>query len=683
MVFICGGLGIILHLAWVACLFFIMDEQSVPVHSVPVSDTVHLPLPVPETTAIATMVQPTCTLVQEHDSDCPQRAQCIVKRFQKRASAQPTPSLEQSASPPSVDAFQQAVDTFISGTDSASFQLPGPEGPLLPPSPSYDADFEWIASVDRIDEPASSGDTSGADSWHLLSGTSVTSPTVADAVPEWELSPLRTGRLLFDTSPAGALPIAASFTQEAQVDSMHPSQLSPTIPDAPSISGKPLARPATLRVETSRAKSLHSHPVRTSQHARLRPVVHLKASVGNPVACPKPRPLPSARGAYASYPSLTTSWGKQAEGATSKSSPHVKAPVGMDTSFPLPSAARLLGAATGSQKRSVSFIPETSSGSSNKVIKHSDVHSQHWTRALHLWCELCELTSACSRLLQDILHSDNRHALLEQLLRRVSDNTALRYIAVLWQLFTTVKDLELEISSLSQVQLVDAIHTLQRSRSHHASLHSLNVLKAIRWFASTVQPDGFPSLYQGLFHSKAWQSSSMRKEAIPLPLAFVLWLETELVFERLSRPEAVFAGSVLLCIWCSLRFSDAQHVRLEQFFIGFDSIRSISYRTKSRKFMPFGCIFGGLYRLPSNHSWLFHWLSAMEHALELNSSSAAAPDYIFFGFDGASVRPLSYAEALVRLRRMLDMWGGITSLQTLQYTLHSMKVTLLAFFRPA
>ena len=92
MVFICGGLGIILHLAWLACLFFIMDEQSVPVHSVPVSNTVHLPLPVPETTPIATMVQPTCTLVQEHESDCPHRAQCIVKRFQKRVSTQPTPS---------------------------------------------------------------------------------------------------------------------------------------------------------------------------------------------------------------------------------------------------------------------------------------------------------------------------------------------------------------------------------------------------------------------------------------------------------------------------------------------------------------------------------------------------------------------------------------------------------------
>ena len=65
MVFICGGLGIILHLAWLACLFFIMDEQSVPVHSVPVSDTVHLHLPVPELSDVAAMVQSTDALVQD------------------------------------------------------------------------------------------------------------------------------------------------------------------------------------------------------------------------------------------------------------------------------------------------------------------------------------------------------------------------------------------------------------------------------------------------------------------------------------------------------------------------------------------------------------------------------------------------------------------------------------------
>ena len=207
MVFICSGLGIILQLALLACLFFIMDEQSVPVHSVPVNDAstfptaVHLPLPVPETACIATTVEPTGTMGQEHDSDCPQRAQCIVKRFQKRSSTQLSPPLEQSASPSSVEVFQQAVDAFISGTDSASIQPLSPEGSLQPPSPSYDADFEWVASVARSDEPASSGDTSGASSWHLLSGNSGTSPSVNGAVSEMELSPLRTGYILMPARP--------------------------------------------------------------------------------------------------------------------------------------------------------------------------------------------------------------------------------------------------------------------------------------------------------------------------------------------------------------------------------------------------------------------------------------------------------------------------------------------------
>ena len=187
-----------------------------------------------------------------------------------------------------------------------------------------------------------------------------------------------------------------------------------------------------------------------------------------------------------------------------------------------------------------------------------------------LWQELCGLALLCSSLLRDIFSSDNRDALLEQLLRRVSDTTALRYIGVLWQLFTTVKDLGFDLAGISQVQLIDSIHTLQRSRGHHATLHSLNVLKAVRWFHSTVQPEGFPSLHQGLFHSKSWQSQSASREALPLPLAFLLWLEVHLVFGRASPEEAVFIKAVLLCMWSSLRFSDAQHIRLHEIFIDLD-----------------------------------------------------------------------------------------------------------------
>ena len=141
------------------------------------------------------------------------------------------------------------------------------------------------------------------------------------------MSPLRTGRLLFDASPArGALPFAASATQSGPVAAVHSMLDAPALADVPPSSRKPLARPSSVVPGTNRAKSLHSHPVRSSQHARLRPVVHLKASSGNPVACPKPRPVPSARGAYAGYSSLSAPSGSQAEGSFSKSVAHLSRP---------------------------------------------------------------------------------------------------------------------------------------------------------------------------------------------------------------------------------------------------------------------------------------------------------------------------------------------------------------------
>ena len=353
MVSFCGGLGFILHLVFFAQLLFIMDEQSVPVHSVPVSDSlaspaaVHVPSPVAETDCITATCPPTDIAVQEQDSEGPQRAQCIVKRFQKRSVTQPSPPLDQPALSPGGEIFQQTVDSFISGTDSACFQPVSPVGSLHPPSPSYDADFEWVDSIERNGACISSESISGAGSWQLLSGDSWPDPPAEVVAHEAELSPLRTGQLHFDVIPAGVLPFVSSATQGPAESTVHSVLHSSTVPATTASAGKPLARPASLRVGTSRAKSLHSHPVRTSQHARLRPVVHLKASFRNPVAGPKPRPVPSARGAYASYPSLTTSWGKQAEGAVSKSSPPVKVQDGVDAPFPLLSAARISGAATG------------------------------------------------------------------------------------------------------------------------------------------------------------------------------------------------------------------------------------------------------------------------------------------------------------------------------------------------
>ena len=102
------------------------------------------------------------------------------------------------------------------------------------------------------------------------------------------------GCILILVRHPGALPLASATTQGEPAGTLSSMRESSAVGDTPTSSGKPQPRPSSMLTCTHPAKSLHSHPVRTSQNARLRPVVHLKASVGNPVACPKPRPVPSA-----------------------------------------------------------------------------------------------------------------------------------------------------------------------------------------------------------------------------------------------------------------------------------------------------------------------------------------------------------------------------------------------------
>ena len=157
---------------------------------------------------------------------------------------------------------------------------------------------------------------------------------------------------------------------------------------------------------------------------------------------------------------------------------------------------------------------------------------------------------------------------------------------------------------LTQVQLLDAIHVLQNARSRHASVLSINFLKSFRWFQSTVQPDSFPSLCDDLSHSSSWREETVRKEAIPLPLALVYWPEEDILLHSYSPPHCIFAGSVLCCVWCSLRFEDAQHVALSDLLLDADSLRGVAYRTKAKKFMPFGCLAGGIDRMPTSSCWI-------------------------------------------------------------------------------
>lgn len=134
-----SGLGIILHLAFLAQLLFIMDEQSVPVHSVPASDASAFPLHYMTLRQCLRMLP----LVRHPN----------LKFFLRRNRFQTCQGqTEPETASPGAVALQQAVDAFHSGSDIACIPPISPDVSLQPPSPSYDADFEWVDSLGRNEE---------------------------------------------------------------------------------------------------------------------------------------------------------------------------------------------------------------------------------------------------------------------------------------------------------------------------------------------------------------------------------------------------------------------------------------------------------------------------------------------------------------------------------------------------
>ena len=288
---------------------------------------------------------------------------------------------------------------------------------------------------------------------------------------------------------------------------------------------------------------------------------------------------------------------------------------------------------------------------------------------------------SASSCLPDIFASPNCDKLLEKLLCKISDTTALRYISSAVKMVSALQDLDLPLEAPSQVQLIDSWLAAQKEAGKDTSLHSENALKALRWLKQTAALHYWPDLYQALFATGAWKQVSPRKESIPLPLAFVVWLETRILMDAFDVSTTVFAGAVLLCIWGSLRFSDVQHVVWSDSILDDTSFRASSYRTKTSRFMPFGVHCGGFYQRPASQSWVYRWLQAFESIAHDHLQSSSPPDFGFMRVEAGSLSPLSYCSTLAALRSLLSSWGGISEDQVLLYTLRSMKATFLSFYR--
>ena len=131
-------------------------------------------------------------------------------------------------------------------------------------------------------------------------------------------------------------------------------------------------------------------------------------------------------------------------------------------------------------------------------------------------------------------------------------------------------------------------------------------LKALAWMARTA---GLPALQSRLQLSvvRAFSvatSPSERRESLPLPLSFVVWLERRVQDPATPPSEALFIGFFLTAVWASLRWGDMLWVPPDrlQLQLSHGAILGSAVRAKTtNRAMPFGFMIFGLSGTPSSN----------------------------------------------------------------------------------
>ena len=351
-------------------------------------------------------------------------------------------------------------------------------------------------------------------------------------------------------------------------------------------------------------------------------------------------------------------------------------------SFAIRSFAVAGGKSTFSAAASASALPEPSFRTSSGALE------KEWLQARGLWSRVVPWLLPLSSFLQELLGKPNCTELLELVWRRNSATTVKRYLQSLFRVFSMLEDLEVPFPSFSQLQLHDAVLALHRTFDGSLTFGD-NVLKALRWSQKAFQLD-LPSLHSGIFASTAlFQRTGEKREATPIPLAFAVWLEFSFLKGIEDMAERMFVGAVLLCLWASLRFGDAQHVRWSSLLFDVNTLRGWCYKTKTHpRGTPFAVTSGGFCGSNPGHDWLaLLCLSLNEVLAQCRQCFAAAcdPDALFFSFDAGapSFVPLSYGQALLRLRSLASRWSEEIGLASTQWisglSLHSLKATFLSY----
>ena len=137
-----------------------------------------------------------------------------------------------------------------------------------------------------------------------------------------------------------------------------------------------------------------------------------------------------------------------------------------------------------------------------------------------MWFELLSQLGPLSRIWQETSMSQHQRMHLNRILDNVAPGTAMKYISSCKSFFKTCKALQVDLISLTEVQLADILITMSLSRStSHGSSSCSSVIKALRWLLKSAEVGCLQvvhSVLTGTFLNQKVPRD--RKQAPPLPL---------------------------------------------------------------------------------------------------------------------------------------------------------------------
>ena len=313
--------------------------------------------------------------------------------------------------------------------------------------------------------------------------------------------------------------------------------------------------------------------------------------------------------------------------------------------------------------------------------------------------QLTKLFLHCVQLIGPLckLHSilmDSRHPTLHfhRVLDQFAASTVWRYLSI-WQHFAAaLRDMDLQLERLTEVELADVFVSLSLSHRSDPSTGagSISAIKAVRWMAKVAEIKCLQDIIYGSIISSYLKSKipKERKEAVPLALYIVLQWERRILQTNCPVRDVILLGSFLVCLYASLRFSDLQRVKWSSIVFDYRTMRGSCWRTKtSASGQPFG-LWGSGMLSRGDHGWCFKWLQALDFAGYMCSTTHLGmdpPDFLLPNVDEFGVveplEAMTYPRALKLLRWCASLpWKqNQPELPAVNLTLHSLKTTMLSW----